>query len=280
MTRNTRLKINIVLIILIFALTLLAVAGICLNIAGYRYYKADNGSKFIGKTTDGIILRGTIILADGSRATIDRTLGTIEYDNGDKYDGEFSGFYRSGKGIMTYASTGDVYEGTFAADKISGTGVYRCADGSYYEGEFVDGKKSGQGKYTWSDGSYYEGGFLDNRKSGSGKYVGADGSSYVGEYLNDRKNGTGTFVYANGDKYTGEFVDDRREGTGTYIWANGESYTGEFKNNMKHGKGIYKWPEPNARSYEGYFENGAVVIEDEEDADAAEDSEPDTGGEE
>ena len=60
--------------------------------------------------------------------------------------------------------------------------------------------------------------------------------------------------------YSGEFVDDLREGNGTYTYANGESYNGEFSKDRKNGKGVYSWPAPNARSYDGYFENGTVVI--------------------
>jgi len=265
--QQTRRTINIAIVVLISALVVIGAAGIVLNMLGLRYIKADNGSKFIGKTENGIVVSGTIMMADGTKATIDRTAGTIVYSNGDVYDGDFSGFYRHGNGKMTYAATGDVYEGEFSDDKMSGKGIYRAADGSVYDGEFAEGKKSGQGKFTWSDGSVYEGGFLDNRKNGSGKYRGADGSEYIGEYVNDRKNGKGTYKYSNGDKYIGDFVDDMRQGIGTYIWANGESYVGSFHANMKNGKGVYKWPAPAERSYDGYFENGAVkVVEETTDA--------------
>ncbi|MBR5528278.1 MAG: hypothetical protein IKV97_04680 [Clostridia bacterium] len=260
--RQTRIKIHLTLIILISALAVTAIFGIVLNIFGIRYFKADNGSKFLGITKDGVVLSGTIMLPDGTKAKIDRARGVIEYSNGDIYDGEFSGFYRNGQGHMTYAATGDTYEGQFSDDKMSGKGIYRSADGSVYDGEFLDGKKSGTGKYIWSDGSTYEGGFLENRKNGSGKYHGADGAEYVGDYENDRKNGKGTYTYPNGDKYIGDFVDDMRQGLGTYIWANGESYVGEFLGNMKHGKGVYKWPAPTERSYDGYFENGTLIITD------------------
>lgn len=257
-------RLNLVLLICVIALVMLAIAGIVLNLLGFRFYQADNGSKFLGKTIEGVVLKGTVVYADGSRAKLDRRLGTLVFDNGDVYEGDFSGFYRSGSGKMTYAASGDVYTGSFAEDKIDGYGVYRAADGSVYEGEFSDGKKNGSGKYTWSDGSVYEGGFLDNRKEGTGTYTDVDGESYTGEYHNDRKNGIGTAIYPNGDRYTGSFVDDLREGTGTYTFANGESYTGEFHNNLRNGKGVYHWPAPTERSYEGYFENGAVKVVDED----------------
>ena len=103
MNKSTRMKLNLCLTVLIIALVLLAAAGLVLNFTGYRYIKADNGAKFFGKTTDGVILRGTIMLPDGTKAKIDRSLGTITYANGDVYDGNFSGFYRNGTGKMIYA---------------------------------------------------------------------------------------------------------------------------------------------------------------------------------
>ncbi len=264
MKRQNYVKMNTGIAVVIIALVLLAVVGIVLGAFGFRYIKADNGSKFIGKLNgDGVVVKGTVFLPDGTKGKLDRTLGTIVYSTGDVYEGEFSGFYRHGEGKMTYAESGNTYVGSFVEDKISGVGVYESFDGSRYEGEFSDGKKSGNGKFTWSDGTYYEGGFLDNMKHGTGKHVWADGSSYEGEYASDKKNGNGTFVYANGDKYVGEFVDDKREGVGTYVYANGEIYEGEFKNNTKNGNGKYTWPSPNSRFYEGSFKDGAIVIEDE-----------------
>ena len=95
MTKKTKIYINLILVIAIAAVALLAICGIVLNVLGFKYIKADNGSKFIGKMSDGVVVEGTIFLPDGTKAKIDRRLGTIEYSNGDKYDGEFSGFYRN-----------------------------------------------------------------------------------------------------------------------------------------------------------------------------------------
>ncbi len=259
MNKRARTAINAMLAVVITTLVLLAAVAIALNVAGIRYIRSENGTRFFGTTENGIVLRGTVILPDGTEGKLDRRKGTIEYSNGDIYDGEFSGFYRHGEGSMLYTSTGDSYKGNFTDDTISGTGVYTGAGGNVYEGEFADGKKHGTGKYTWADGSYYEGGFFDNQKHGNGVYSGADGSSFVGVYENDKKNGYGEYTYANGDKYIGNFKDDMREDvSATYLYANGEKYVGGFSGNLKNGEGTYSWP--SGRSYKGYFENGSIKV--------------------
>ena len=140
MRRSVKLKLNIWLVIIAAALVLLAVAGIVLKTMGFRYIIADNGTKFYGKTSNGIVVSGKLIYPDGSKAEIDRTAGTIIYENGDSYYGEFSGCYRHGNGVYTFAG-GDVYEGEFVNDVIEGKGRLKTVFGDTYDGSFVNGKK-------------------------------------------------------------------------------------------------------------------------------------------
>ena len=45
----------------------------------------------------------------------------------------------------------------------NGYGVYAWANGEIYEGEFVNNKMSGKGKYSWPSGREYEG-YFENGK--------------------------------------------------------------------------------------------------------------------
>ena len=54
-----------------------------------------------------------------------------------------------------------MYEGNFAADQRSGTGIYTWANGERYEGEFQNNLMSGAGTYTWPSGREYTG-YFDN----------------------------------------------------------------------------------------------------------------------
>ena len=206
------------------AVLVLIIVYICLYRAGFRPYikvvsAAGDSIKFSGMVNaEGTPIKGKLFFADGSSATV----------NSD-----------------------------FAADAVTGTGVFTFANGDTYEGQMVDGKKEGKGIYKWADGSSYEGEYKDNRKNGTGTYTWADGATYTGEYKDDLKNGTGTYTYASGDVYVGEYKDDVRSGTGTFTWANGEKYVGEFANNQMNGSGTYTWP--SGRTFQGYFENGAIV---------------------
>jgi hypothetical protein len=80
----------------------------------------------------------------------------IEYESGNKYDGEVMNGKRHGRGVFTWAN-GDKYEGDFVEGKRTGRGVYIWKNGDKYEGEFVGGKEHGHGVYTYANGEKYEG---------------------------------------------------------------------------------------------------------------------------
>jgi len=46
---------------------------------------------------------------------------------------------------------GDIYEGEWSQDKVTGQGKYTWAEGGEYEGEFLDEALHGQGKRVWPD---------------------------------------------------------------------------------------------------------------------------------
>jgi hypothetical protein len=80
--------------------------------------------------------------------------GTINYDKGDVYEGEFRDNEPHGIGKMTYKD-GRVSEGIWENEKI------------VYEGELADGKPHGKGKWIYPDGTY-EGEWKNGEAHGKG----------------------------------------------------------------------------------------------------------------
>ncbi len=277
--KSRRRKKNPILIILLLAV--LAVAGTIGGIMmfGGRFTTLPNGAKFIGKSENGQIISGTMMLEDGTEAKIDAINDTIEYSNGDFYKGDIVNGLRQGFGTMNFAATGDVYEGYFSNDKLTGNGKFIYSNGDIYEGAVVDSKKQGYGKFVYANGNVYVGYFDNDVRSGEGKFTWASGAEYEGEFANDLKNGYGIMTFEDGSRYEGYFKDDMRDGEkGLYIWPNNERYNGTFRNNLmdtrevdENGnfivdeKGEYVHGEiavytfTTGRSYRGYFIEGQAV---------------------
>jgi hypothetical protein len=65
--------------------------------------------------------------------------GSRNYENGDKYAGDFVQGRFNGKGIYTYAN-GNKYEGEFVNGKFTGAGIFTCSNGRQYKGN-LEGKE-------------------------------------------------------------------------------------------------------------------------------------------
>lgn len=59
--------------------------------------------------------------------------GVRTYENGDKYDGEFTNRQFNGKGTYTYAN-GDKYVGEFVDGKFTSKGTFTCSNGKQFTG--------------------------------------------------------------------------------------------------------------------------------------------------
>ncbi|MBR6563624.1 MAG: hypothetical protein IKK70_06785 [Clostridia bacterium] len=277
---KTQGKINPILVILIAALLVSAITLLIVYLSGGRYNPSlPNGAKFLGKSENGQPVSGTIRYQDDTEAELDFYNRTIRYANGDVYIGEISNGCRHGHGIMSFASTGDVYEGYFQNDQITGTGTFKYSNGDLYVGGFLNSQKHGEGTFTYANGNSYVGSFENDVRSGKGVFKWASGASYEGDFANDLKHGYGTMLYESGDRYEGYFKNDMRDGEkGIYIWSNSERYNGTFRNNLMdtrtvdsegnfvinefgeyvHGEeAVYTFT--TGRTYRGYFENGQAV---------------------
>jgi hypothetical protein len=61
--------------------------------------------------------------------------GVRNYENGDKYEGEFTNRNLNGKGTYTYAN-GDKYVGEFVDGKFTSKGTFTCSNGKQLTGNF------------------------------------------------------------------------------------------------------------------------------------------------
>ncbi|MDB4046453.1 trypsin-like peptidase domain-containing protein, partial [Amylibacter sp.] len=168
--------------------------------------------------------------------------GLFEYDNGDKYVGEWQNDDKHGHGTYTYGPNSQ-----WAGDK--------------YVGNYRDGNSNGQGTYTFGPnsqwaGDKYVGEFKDSSYGGQGTYIHANGNKYIGEFKGSKRNGKGTFIWANGNKYIGEFKDDKKNGKGSFIWVSGDKYVGDYKNGKWNGQGTYTFS--NGSKHVGTWENNKL----------------------
>ena len=72
--------------------------------------------------------------------------GSIQYANGDKFEGTFVRHKRVGTGKIEY-SDGRIYSGQFENDEINGLGTMTYPSGASLTGEWLDGKISKWGTF-------------------------------------------------------------------------------------------------------------------------------------
>jgi hypothetical protein len=132
------------------------------------------GKLSIERLTGAMTGEGTIQWANGDR--YEGTMvggrkhgkGIFTWSNGQRYDGEWANDVINGKGVLHYTN-GDRYEGTFTDGEPHGTGTYTMRNGDFYTGAWVSGNRHGQGRLTWTTGDYWEGEFRDGKQTDNGR---------------------------------------------------------------------------------------------------------------
>lgn len=176
-------------------------------------------------------------------------------DKPQEYTGEFHRDYnRHGEGTMQYYN-GDVYEGTWMENTRSGFGKLRSSNGEEYEGHWLDDERHGRGLVRYADGSTFKGVFEHNKRQGPGILRLSNGDEYSGSFLDDAMTGEGVMRYRNGDVYEGLWQEGRRHGEGKYtLKKNGATMQGTFIRGLIHGKGTVSLPEVSL--FSGTFHRG------------------------
>ena len=87
-----------------------------------------------------------------------------------------------GEGTFTYKKAGDIYSGSWQADKKHGQGTYEFgADSSMFVGTWENGQMT-TGKWVWKEAAEYQGDFKLGRPFGNGVFNFASGLSQKGVY--------------------------------------------------------------------------------------------------
>lgn len=140
--------------------------------------------------------------------------GTVTWENGGKYDGEWVDGKANGHGIMNYGN-GDRYEGGWKDGCRFGQGTHHFKDGGVYEGQWRNAAPDGHGKMTLKNGSHYEGSWKDGKWHGPGIVRPVNGGEWEGTF-HMGKCTVGTLRRPNGELEIGRYdsvnPDDVKEG--------------------------------------------------------------------
>mmetsp|Transcript_150 Transcript_150/g.380 ORF Transcript_150/g.380 Transcript_150/m.380 type:complete len:417 (-) Transcript_150:451-1701(-) len=140
--------------------------------------------------------------------------GTVTWENGGKYEGEWVDGKANGHGVMHYGN-GDRYEGHWKDGSRFGMGTHQFKDGGVYEGEWRNAAPDGHGKMTLKNGSHYEGCWKDGKWHGPGIVRPVNGGEWEGHF-EFGKCTVGTLRRPNGELEIGRYdsvnPDDVKEG--------------------------------------------------------------------
>jgi len=164
--------------------------------------------------------------------------GTLEWENGDKYEGQFYNGMRHGVGKLAFAD-GSEYDGWWRYNRMDGHGTRRFPNGNLYVGNYVDGRRNGQGRHVF-----------------------ANGDQYVGEFKDDAMHGTGRYYFKNNESFEGAFNRGRKEGQGKYQWSDGTVDIIRYSGDVRIGEGVrYSADRKKAWKLEASKVKGKISIE-------------------
>ena len=106
-----------------------------------------------------------------------------EYENGNKYIGQFVNGKREGYGIM-YFSNGGKYEGHWKKGLAEGKGIEYYQNGDRFEGGYHEDEEHGQGVYYFKNGDRIMGDYINGKKVGKHVKLSANGEVNIINYDN------------------------------------------------------------------------------------------------
>lgn len=165
----------------------------------------------------------------------------INFENGDRYEGDVENGMRDGFGVL-FLVDGGCYSGQWLKDEKDGWGLSEDFDGKMKVQNWSAGKLLKELKYVEiksENGTYVGGMNLLGEKEGFGIYNWLNGDEYIGEWHRGLKEGNGDYNWANGCKYSGNWKADKFNGEGTYVWADGDRFFGNWLNDAREGMGVF-----------------------------------------
>ena len=163
------------------------------------------------------------------KSSVDYTgKATVQYPNGDVYDGMFKNGVREGNGTYTYAD-GNKYEGSWKNNMKHGIGTMKYGASAEYTGHFENGKRDGEGLYRFlKTNDLYSGSWKNGLKHGNGTLrFGDTGVSIKGKWVNGQVV-EGRWILPNDTYFEGRFENNYPKGEGVWHFNNGSVLKGEF----------------------------------------------------
>lgn len=171
--------------------------------------------------------------------------GTMKYENGDVYTGNFDGYMgdtiavKDGKGTMKYAN-GDEYKGEWVHSVKHGEGVLTCVDGTKHE-------------QTWEEGKLISGGSCDENSNNNTGSQG-DNASTAAEFPENWKEGInnkGWVLMKGSHGYEGKIPDTKKaiKFIQTKVGLSGDDVDGLYGSNT--AKKVWNYQENNELKPDG-----------------------------
>ncbi len=156
--------------------------------------------------------------------------GTMQYENGDLYEGQFFNMQRIGMGKYIWAQDQTRYEGSWLSDTMSGFGTYFNAQGVQEKEAYMM-----QGSLIDIDTTKTDFCQYGNCQNGFGAYYYKGGHLYIGNFKNGLQNGLGLFESKDGIYY-GQFFNGKYHGTGLVFMTDGSVFKANFVNGVQSGE--------------------------------------------
>ena len=189
---------------------------------GQETWTGENNAVYTGVRTDGIL----------------NGMGSVRYENGNWYHGEFVNGLKDGEGIYYDVSSEYFYFGEWKEGNREGKGIAgwlsedKQSMDNFYVATYQNDKINGEGVELYNEAkAWYKGAFNEEgKKEGTGMIVWQDGKRYIGDFANDVRDGYGIFQWPDGKRYEGQWKGDKRNGEGTMYWTDGTVSTGQWQN--------------------------------------------------
>lgn len=162
---------------------------------------------------------------------------SVEYSNGDKYEGNLKEGLREGAGKYFYKN-GNVYEGNFARNMLNGVGKLSFSKGGYYYGSFTDSKKEGEGVYVYQNGDRYSGFWKDGKKNGEGTYIRDENNMRLKGHWDMGYFTEGKWQLDNGRYFQGRFENNLPQGEGSWVGPDGVSVHGRYEQKLREKQNL------------------------------------------
>ena len=174
------------------------------------------------------------------------------------YKGGFNA-YNQRHGLGTLKSLNDTKIGSWRNNQFTGWGRVIRNNGQVFEGKFLNNNLSGKGVYSFGDVLFF-GDFENGIRQGKGVLL-TKSMKYKGDFNKGKIDGYGKILFINDkegkSEYEGFFKENNIEGKGVMKWINGNMYEGEMKNGKMNGRG--RFTPYNSIPNEGIFRDNVKV---------------------